>query len=99
MLRSDHRIWQLSYPLTNEPDSEKRIPVGRLHVRDDNSTTLRLPHWSPDRDLYRITGKIPTRRLLERSNGVPFSRLNLPFGSNTMKRGCPKASPSLTISL
>lgn len=41
MLRSDHRIWQLSYPLTNEPDSEKRIPVGRLHVRDDNSTTLR----------------------------------------------------------
>ena len=41
MLRSDHRIWQLSYPLTNEPDSEKRIPVGRLHVRDNNSTTLR----------------------------------------------------------
>ena len=41
MLRSDHRIWQLSYPLTNEPDSEKSIPVGRLHVRDDNTTMLR----------------------------------------------------------
>ena len=41
MLRSDHRIWQLSYPLTFETDSEKRIPVGRLHVRDENASTLR----------------------------------------------------------
>lgn len=41
MLRTDHRIWLFSYPLSFGNDSEKRIPVGRLHVRDDEPATSR----------------------------------------------------------
>ena len=49
MLRSDHRIWQLSYPLTNEPDSEKRIPVVVFMFETTTQRRFALPHWSPDR--------------------------------------------------
>ena len=41
MLRTDHRIWLFSYPLSFGNDSAKRIPVGRLHVRDDEPSTSR----------------------------------------------------------
>ena len=97
MLRSDHRIWQLSYPLTNEPDSEKRIPVGRLHVRDDNTTTLRpsaLESRSGSLSDNRENSDSKTSRKVKRRTVLAPQP-----GSNTMKRGCPKASPSLTISL